>query len=98
MSQHNNVTSWFFDQWQFLVFAVGGAMAFWLGTKKSEWQLQRAIKDIEELKQRVRASERAQSKEAIDIGRMAVALEGISHNQERILAEIATLHSGKVDK
>jgi len=98
MSQRNDVTGWVFDQWQFIVFAVGGALAFWLGTKKSEWQLQRAIKDIEELKERVRASERMQSEESTSISRMAAALDGISHNQERILNQIADLHRDKVDK
>lgn len=98
MNYRDDVTNWIFDQWQFILFVVGGAGAFWLGTKKSEWELKRAIKDIDELKKRVQVSERVQSKEAIDIGKMTVALENISHNQERILAEVASLQSGKADK
>lgn len=86
------------DWWGFAAFLAGTVLAFWMGTKRREWQLQEAIKDIEELKQRMREAEREQRSEANSIAGITSALQSISENQRRILAAIDALQTGKADK
>jgi len=86
------------DWWAFLVFAIGSAAAFWLGTKRREWQLQQAVKDIEILESRMRDLEVAQRSEAITIGELAATMKSIATTQDRILSAISELQTGKVDK
>jgi len=86
------------DWWAFLAFAIGSAGAFWLGTKRREWQLQQAVKDIEVLENRMRDLEVAQRSEAVTIGELAATMKSIATTQDRILAAISALQTGKVDK
>ncbi len=86
------------DWWAFIVFLLGSAASFHLGTKRSQWQLQQALQDIEELDQRLKQAEKLMGDEAIAMAEVTSTLKAVAENQNRILDAIGSLQSGKVDK
>lgn len=93
-----DVSEWVQDWWGFTLFIVGTVAAFWMGTKRREWQLQQAVKDIEELSSRIRDVEREQHREETNISRITTAMENIIATQNRILDAISVLQRDKADR
>lgn len=98
VSSENKVAAFIQDWWHFLVFLAGAVLSFWLGSKKAQWQLQQAIRDVDYLRQRVEGLETRQQQEISAMARVETQIAAVSQNQMRILDAIQALQQGKQDK
>lgn len=94
----NGIQSFLQDWWHFLIFIVTGAASFWLGSKRHQWKLERAIEDLAKLEERLEKVEKGAVVEQVSLAELSAGLKQVAENQTRILGAIDDLRKGKQDK